>query len=180
MAREEELGRLLVELGPGRTVPISRLRTGYRPVIFSGSRGYVRGVMRAAEPYKRDLQKRGVLLVPVTVEEEETKPRGFAPKAAPTALEGMVTGQVGDGDGMVARTDDRWKVLPVDTERWTRWVDVQREVGGLTGADGEEGLYVAVALDGTVRRSGRGAPNWEVITDEYQTLDAVATKLTGV
>lgn len=85
MAREEELGRLLVELGPGRTVPLSRLRKNYRPVIFSGSKGYVRGVMRAAEPYKRDLQKKGVLLVPVAEDEEEGgKPaaKGFAKKAA--------------------------------------------------------------------------------------------------
>lgn len=83
VAREEELGRLLVELGPGRTVPLSRLRTSYRPVIFSGSKGFVRGVLRAAEPYKRDLQKRGVLLVPVDEDEEvEAKPsaKGFAKK----------------------------------------------------------------------------------------------------
>lgn len=178
MAREEELGRLTVELGPGRTVPLSRLRKSYRPVIFSGSKGFVRGVIRAAEPYKRDLQKRGVLLVPLVEDEEEAaKPaaKGFARKA--TVATGMVTGEVGDGEGMVARAEERWKVLPVDAERWRRWVAVQREVGELK--EGEE-IYVAVALDGTVRRSGKGAPKWEIISDEYQPVDAVATKLTGV
>lgn len=78
---------------------------------------------------------------------------------------------------MVARSEDRWKVLPVDAERWKRWVAVQREIGSLGSRDE---IYVAVALDGTVRRSGKGSPNWEVIVDEYQPVDAMASKLTGV
>lgn len=78
---------------------------------------------------------------------------------------------------MVARSGDRWQVLPVDAERWKRWVAAQREVGSFGALDE---VYVAVALDGTVRRSGKGAPNWDVISDEFQPVDAVATKLTGV
>ena len=63
-----------------------------------------------------------------------------------------------------------------DAQAWRDWALQARAQAELPPG---QPFYVALALDGTVRRSAAGAPKWEDIVDEFQTLTATATKLTG-
>ena len=165
-AREEELGRLMVALGGGREAALAAMRGSYRPVVVAGSVGHLKGVLRAAEPYKRELQKRGVLVVPVPEGDDAlARKKGFSPDAS------------APGADSPFRPEDRWRVAPVDGERWARWVGAQKQVASLGE---EEPIYIAVAADGTVRRSGQGAPRWEDIVEDFPELDSPAAKLTGL
>jgi hypothetical protein len=46
-------------------VKLGRLRSFCRPVIFCGSKDQVQAALVAAEPFKSELLRRGVLLVPL-------------------------------------------------------------------------------------------------------------------
>jgi hypothetical protein len=63
--REEGLGRLLVDLGGGRVLPLIRFRGSVRPLIVAGDRAYVERQLREAEPRVSELRARGVSVVPV-------------------------------------------------------------------------------------------------------------------
>lgn len=58
--REEILGRLQVDLGGARQLPLIRLRGQVRPVILCGSRAYVEASIREADPLYQQLRARGV------------------------------------------------------------------------------------------------------------------------
>jgi tetratricopeptide (TPR) repeat protein len=63
--REEGLGRLLIDLGGGRVLPLIRFRGVIRPLIVAGDRPYVERQLREAEPRIEQLRARGVSVVPV-------------------------------------------------------------------------------------------------------------------
>jgi len=63
--REEGLGRLLVDLGRARVLPLIRFRGAVRPLIVAGDRAFVERQLREAEPRVADLRARGVSVVPV-------------------------------------------------------------------------------------------------------------------
>lgn len=156
-AREEALGALRVALSAdgSRTAQLTQLRGAYRPLVLTGGRAALRAATRAAEPYKRELQARGVLLVLLEDDAPEEgakpKPKGFGSAVAGAAPE------LTDAAEAASATEARWKAPPLDATSWRAWAAAQREQASLpAGAP----IYVAVALDGTVSRSGPGAPKW--------------------
>lgn len=64
-AREEELSRLLIQLGPRRQLPLLRFRGAVRPVIIAGDRSFVERCIREGEARQELLRSRGVSVVPV-------------------------------------------------------------------------------------------------------------------
>lgn len=65
VGREERLAACRLELATGRTLKLGRLRSFCRPVIFCGSKEQVHTALVAAEPFKAELLRRGVFLVPL-------------------------------------------------------------------------------------------------------------------
>lgn len=203
VAREEALGALAVSAasassagaGAGaaaatRAVTLASLRGAYRPVVFAGSRAAVRAAVRAAEPYKRELQARGVILVPLEDDAEAAdappKPRGFGAAAAAAADTGAAPPlAVAEPGSMAAAAalsaESRWKAPPVDRPAWASWAAQQRAAAPARARlEPRAAFYVAVALDGTVARSGAGAPRWDDLVAEFQPLDNPVAKITGV
>jgi hypothetical protein len=76
ISREESLADCRVELSNGKTLPLGRLRSFCRPVLFYGTPEQVEQARATAEQYKEDLLKRGVFIVPLPLAEE--RPTGEA------------------------------------------------------------------------------------------------------
>eukprot|EP00879_Flechtneria_rotunda_P008535 GHRR01008942.1.p1 GENE.GHRR01008942.1~~GHRR01008942.1.p1 ORF type:complete len:328 (+),score=78.40 GHRR01008942.1:90-1073(+) len=58
--REEELGRLQIQLGPKRILPLIRFRGAVRPVIIAGDRSFVERCIHEGEQRLTELRARGV------------------------------------------------------------------------------------------------------------------------
>jgi hypothetical protein len=169
VAREEALGALRVALSAdsSRAAQLASLRGGYRPLVLTGTRAALKALTKGAEPYKRELMARGVLLV--LLEDEATgadaapKPKGFGAAAAAAAAASSGAGggapALSDGGGGDACVEARWRAPPVDAPAWRTWAATQRASVEPPLPAGTP-FYVAVALDGTVSRSGAGGPKW--------------------
>ncbi|CAN0888987.1 Protein LOW PSII ACCUMULATION 1, chloroplastic, partial [Linum grandiflorum] len=105
----------------------------------------------------RPLLRRGVLLVPVIWDESrraEIEKKGFGTsRKAAAALPSI---------GVVS---------PAEWERWIR--DQQISEGVTPGED----VYIILRLDGRVRRSGKGIPEWAEILKELPPMEALLSKL---
>lgn len=152
---EESAGKLLVDMGANRVVPLSRLRQQYRPVILFGDNAHLKKSIKSASLNKRDLQAKGILIIPL----EEDK-SGFSFKRTQSLSESKGF----DASSSSAPASDieqeiRWVVQPRETREWQEWVEEQRqEAQSLRYA---EAMYVQIQLDGTVRAVGLGQPNWK-------------------
>eukprot|EP00199_Chlamydomonas_sp_CCMP681_P000535 CAMPEP_0119113798 /NCGR_PEP_ID=MMETSP1180-20130426/45215_1 /TAXON_ID=3052 ORGANISM="Chlamydomonas cf sp, Strain CCMP681" /NCGR_SAMPLE_ID=MMETSP1180 /ASSEMBLY_ACC=CAM_ASM_000741 /LENGTH=471 /DNA_ID=CAMNT_0007102049 /DNA_START=9 /DNA_END=1424 /DNA_ORIENTATION=- len=200
--REEVLGRLQIELGGTRQLPLLRFRGQIRPVIISGSRDFVEKAVRAANPFYEKLRARGVSVVPVIVDEVENAKKAITedPDAKIRALKKELQSQRPEGKGFgnkdaaeaptsssvappepglgVQETDKKWRLVPYQVVEWKEWVDGQKEFAGLQkGAKDAVNTYVQVQLDGTVRTSGRGMPDWAKFVDDLPPLDSVRTTM---
>ena len=65
ISREESLAGLRLQLASGKTLPLGRLRSFCRPVMFYGSAEQVAAALEAAAPFKDELLRRGVFIVPL-------------------------------------------------------------------------------------------------------------------
>ena len=71
ISREESLAGLRIELSSGKTLPLGRLRSFCRPVMFYGTAEQVQKALDAAAPFKDELLRRGVFLVPLPLKGED-------------------------------------------------------------------------------------------------------------
>ncbi|KAG1667529.1 hypothetical protein FOA52_013719 [Chlamydomonas sp. UWO 241] len=137
LVREEQLGRLGLQLASGKRLPMGALRGSKRVVIAAGTRAQVRDALAAAEPYREELIVRGVFVVPVTIYEGDDTSVELPP---------------------LTPEDLRWRASPVRMEEWQEWFGSQLQLA--TKASSEKGLFVGLRLDGRVRTSGQGMPPW--------------------
>jgi len=182
--REEDLGALEVRLSAKRVVPISRLRLKTRPIILAGSSQFVKACEKQADLYRTDLLERGVILVPLVYDNPRSKAKSYKGFAAEVASDEDAGGEVGDGDGLVnapalaakLRDDSRWRIEPVGKAQWQAWIKQQ-----LAMADLEEGedVFVQVQLNGSVRSSGKGMPDWEKLRKDLPPVDDARSKAFG-
>ncbi|KAG0569124.1 hypothetical protein KC19_6G066400 [Ceratodon purpureus] len=175
ITRDETLSRLPVRLATNRTVELVALRENTRPVIIAGTAQSVEKSLRAAEKYREDLLKRGVLLIPLVWNENKaTKPKkklGFGSKAPLDEFEERVQAAAAKG---VIQEEKRFKAEPVSPVEWESWVREQQESEGVKPG---EDVYIVLRLDGRVRKSGRGMPEWVEIVNELAPLDTFISKL---
>ncbi|MEW5305795.1 MAG: hypothetical protein WDW36_008313 [Sanguina aurantia] len=75
--REELLGILQLDLGPDRVLPLAKFRGSIRPVIVAGPRISVEKALREAEPKLTSLRNRGVSVIPLYTDDDDT-PKGPA------------------------------------------------------------------------------------------------------
>ncbi|ESW35087.1 hypothetical protein PHAVU_001G205600 [Phaseolus vulgaris] len=182
ISRDETLSRLPLRLSTNRVVELVQLRDTVRPVILAGKKETVSLAMQRADRFRTDLLRRGVLLVPVIWGEGretkiEKKGFGLQPKAA-EALPSIGEDFEKRAQSVTAKSklksEIRFKAEVVSPAEWERWIrDQQKSEGVSVGED----VYIILRLDGRVRRSGRGVPDWEQIVKELPPMEALLSKL---
>ncbi|WJX79753.1 Protein LOW PSII ACCUMULATION 1, chloroplastic [Trifolium repens] len=182
ISRNEILSRLPLRLSTNRVVELVQLRDIVRPVILAGKKETVTLALRKAERFRTDLLRRGVLLVPVIFGEGrnpkiEKKGFGRKPKVA-EALPSIGEDFEKRAQSVTAQSklkaEVRFKAEVVSPAEWERWIRDQQESEGVRVG---EDVYIILRLDGRVRRSGKGIPDWEQIAKELPPMDAILSKL---
>ena len=146
LEREAGLGALRVRLANGRALRVADLRGAARPVDVAGTRAQVDAALAAAAPHREALLGKGVIIVPVALDEAAgASSSSSAAAAAPTSTPPPPP----------SRDDLRFIALPVDPAKFAAWFAAQ---AAAAGADLGRGLYVGLRIDGRVRASGAGVP----------------------
>ncbi|KAJ7972941.1 protein LOW PSII ACCUMULATION 1, chloroplastic [Quillaja saponaria] len=182
ISRDETLSRLPLRLSTNRIVELVQLRDTVRPVILAGRKETVSFAIQKAERFRTELLRRGVLLVPVIWGEGRTtkiekKGFGLTPKAA-SALPSIGEDFEKRAQSITAQSklkaEIRFKAEIVSPAEWERWIRDQQKSEGVTPG---EDVYIILRLDGRVRRSGRGMPDWQQIVNEVPPMEALLSKL---
>ncbi|KAK7284667.1 hypothetical protein RJT34_19417 [Clitoria ternatea] len=182
ISRDETLSRLPLRLSTNRIVELVQLRDTVRPVILAGKKETVSLAMQRAERFRTELVRRGVLLVPVTWGEGretkiEKKGFGLQPKAA-EALPSIGEDFEKRAQSITAKSklksEIRFKAEAVSPAEWEQWIRDQQKAEGVSVG---EAVYIILRLDGRVRRSGKGMPDWQQIVKELPPMEAFLSKL---
>ncbi|KAI3449505.1 hypothetical protein Pfo_006170 [Paulownia fortunei] len=182
ITRNETLSRLPLRLSTNRIVELVQLRDTARPVILAGKKETVASAMRKAERFRTELLRRGVILVPVVWGEGrepqvERKGFGLSPKAA-ASLPSIGEEFDKRAQSVVAKSkikaEIRFRAEVVSPVEWERWIRDQQKSEGITPG---EDVYIILRLDGRVRKSGRGMPDWQEIVKEVPPMEAFLSTL---
>ncbi|VFQ82060.1 unnamed protein product [Cuscuta campestris] len=183
ITRDETLSRLPVRLSTDRIVKLVQLRNTVRPVILAGKKETVALSMKKAERFRSELLRRGVLLVPVIwgegrVPQTQKKGFGLSPKTA-SSLPSIGEDFEKRSKSIIAQSklkaEIRFKAEAVPPVEWERWIrEQQKSEAGVTPG---EDVYILLRLDGRVRRSGKGMPDWGQIVKELPEMEALLSKL---
>jgi len=101
------------------------------------------------------------------------KKKGFGKTQKPAVDEFELKAQAIAAKG-VSQGEKRFKAEPVSPGEWESWVNEQQASEGVTPG---EDVYVVLRLDGRVRKSGRGMPEWIEIVNELAPVDTFISKL---
>ncbi|CAN1859390.1 Protein LOW PSII ACCUMULATION 1, chloroplastic [Linum perenne] len=150
--------------------------------IGAGKKETVNLAVKKAERFRTELLKRGVLLVPVIWDESrrsEIEKKGFGTsRKAAAALPSIGEDFEKRTQSVIAmsklKAEIRFKAEVVSPAEWERWIRDQQKSEGVTPG---EDVYLILRLDGRVRRSGRGIPEWPEILKELPPMDALLSKL---
>lgn len=72
------------------------------------------------------------------------------------------------------KAEIRFRAEVVSPAEWERWIRDQQKSEGVTPG---EDVYIILRLDGRVRRSGKGMPDWPQIVNELPPMEAFLSKL---
>ncbi|XP_078439772.1 tetratricopeptide repeat (TPR)-containing protein [Wolffia australiana] len=179
ITRDETLSRLPLRLSTNRIVELVQLRDTARPIILAGKKESVARSMDKAERFRSELLLRGVLLVPIILGEGQRNPiekKGFgAPSKASTPFPSIGDDFDNRAQSIVAKSrlkaEVRFKADIVSPIEWERWISEQ------PGVEPGEDVYIVLRLDGRVRKSGKGMPDWLEIVKELPPMEALLSKL---
>lgn len=182
ITRDETLSRLPLHLSTNRVVELVQLRDTVRPVILAGKKDTVSLAMQKAERFRTELLRRGVLLVPVIWGESrapDVEKKGFgARQKAAVSLPSIGEDFEKRTQSVIAKSklkaEIRFRAEVVSPAEWERWIRDQQKSEGVTPG---EDVYVILRLDGRVRRSGKGMPDWPQIVNELPPMEAFLSKL---
>ncbi|XP_073303410.1 protein LOW PSII ACCUMULATION 1, chloroplastic [Primulina huaijiensis] len=182
ITRDETLSRLPLCLSTNRIVELVQLRDTARPIILAGNEETVALALKKAERFRTELLSRGVILVPV-IWGEGKEPKiakkgfGLSPKAA-ASLPSIGEEFDKRTQSVVAKSklkaEIRFKAEVVSPVEWERWIKDQQKSEGTTPG---EDVYIVLRLDGRVRKSGRGMPDWQEIVKELPPMEAFLSKI---
>ncbi|CAN6468348.1 unnamed protein product [Victoria cruziana] len=182
ISRDETLSRLPLRLSTSRIVELVQLRDTARPVILAGDKETVNRAVEKAERFRTELLRRGVILIPVIWGSDKREPverKGFGgPANASISLPSV-------GEDFEKRTQSitaksrlkaevRFRAEVVSPTEWERWIIEQQKAEGVNP---KEDVYIILRLDGRVRRSGKGMPDWQQIVKELPPMEALLSKL---
>ncbi|XP_073009789.1 protein LOW PSII ACCUMULATION 1, chloroplastic isoform X2 [Typha latifolia] len=180
--RNETLSRLPLRLSTNRVVELVQLRDTARPVILAGTKETVTRAIEKAERFRTELVKRGVLLIPVIFganRKASIEKKGFGlPAKAAASLPSIGEDFEQRAQSVTAKSrlkaEVRFRAEIISPDEWERWIyDQQKSEGVNPGED----VYIILRLDGRVRRSGKGMPDWSQIVKELPPLEALLSKL---
>ncbi|KAK4779819.1 hypothetical protein SAY87_015925 [Trapa incisa] len=182
ISRDETLSRLPLRLSTNRVVELVQLRDTVRPVILAGDKETVALAIQKAERFRTELLRRGVLLVPIIWgegREPKVDKKGFggsqiAAASLPSIGEDFEKRVQSITAKSRLKSEVRFKAQVVSPTEWERWIkDQQKSEGVIPGED----VYIILRLDGRVRRSGKGMPDWQQILKELPPMEALLSKL---
>lgn len=182
ITRNETLSRLPLRLSTNRVVELVQLRDTARPVILAGDKETVDSAIRKAERFRTELLRRGVILVPVIWgerREPQAGKKGFGLSQKSSASLPSI-GEEFDKktQSVVAKSkikaEIRFRAEVVSPGEWERWIRDQQKAEGTTPG---EDVYIILRLDGRVRKSGRGMPDWQEIVKEVPPIEDFLSKL---
>ncbi|GMQ00046.1 hypothetical protein CsSME_00047288 [Camellia sinensis var. sinensis] len=183
ISQNETLSRLPLRLSTNRVVELVQLRDTVRPVILAGKKETVSLAIQKAERFRTELLRRGVLLVPVIWGEGSKAPqmdkKGFGtPSKAAASLPSIGEDFEKRAQSITAKSklkaEVRFRAEVVSPAEWERWIKDQQISEGVTPG---EDVYIILRLDGRVRRSGKGMPDWQQIVKELPPMEALLSKL---
>ncbi|KAL3644780.1 Protein LOW PSII ACCUMULATION 1, chloroplastic [Castilleja foliolosa] len=183
ITRNETLSRLPLRLSTNRIVELVQLRDTARPVILAGNKETVDAAIRKAERFRTELLKRQVILVPVVWgkgREPQIEKKGFGLSSKATASSLPSIGEEFDqrAQSVVAKSkiksEIRFRAEVVSPVEWERWIRDQQKSEGITPG---ENVYIILRLDGRVRKSGRGMPEWQDIVKDVPPMESILSKL---
>ncbi|XP_038905239.1 protein LOW PSII ACCUMULATION 1, chloroplastic [Benincasa hispida] len=182
ISRNETLSRLPLRLSTNRIVELVQLRDTVRPVILAGKKETVSSAIQKAERFRTELLRRGVLLVPVIWgegREPQIEKKGFGAPATPAAaLPSIGEDFEKRAQSITAKSklkaEIRFRAEVVSPAEWESWIRDQQKSEEVTPG---EDVYIILRLDGRVRRSGRGMPDWQKIIEELPPMEALLSKL---
>lgn len=139
--------------------------------------------MKAAETYRKELQDRAVLLVPLMSEDADYDERINALKVemargaaqAERDAKGFAAPAAAPEAPKPRKNIDRWRAEVAEVGEWRAWFDKQKAAARL---DGNNLVYIQVQLDGTVRASGKGSPPWGAFVDDIPEKGSARSKMT--
>eukprot|EP00878_Enallax_costatus_P011512 GHUV01012018.1.p1 GENE.GHUV01012018.1~~GHUV01012018.1.p1 ORF type:complete len:283 (+),score=66.18 GHUV01012018.1:218-1066(+) len=131
LAREEALASLPVQLANGKRLKLGDLQSSSRVVVVAGTQQQVSDAVAAAEPYREQLQRRGVFVVPVVLGAASSEPPSSGPQGS---LAAPVAG------------DLKWRATALNPGAWKEWF--QDQLALAPNANIDRGLYVGLRLDG--------------------------------
>ncbi|EPS65423.1 hypothetical protein M569_09352, partial [Genlisea aurea] len=187
ITRNETLSRLPLRLSTSRIVELVQLRDTARPVILAGKKETVASAVKRADRFRAELLKRGVILVPVVWGESEatkTERKGFgiSPKTSSSSSSLPSIGEDFDNRTLSVVTkskikaEARFRTDVVSPAEWERWIRDQQKAEKDITTPGED-VYIILRLDGRIRKSGRGMPDWSEVVKELPPLEAFLSKL---
>eukprot|EP00271_Cylindrocystis_brebissonii_P000805 TRINITY_DN1099_c1_g2_i1.p1 TRINITY_DN1099_c1_g2~~TRINITY_DN1099_c1_g2_i1.p1 ORF type:complete len:541 (+),score=98.68 TRINITY_DN1099_c1_g2_i1:117-1739(+) len=196
VSRDETLSRLPLRLSTSRVVELNELRGTTRPVILVGKKEVVDRATTLAEKYRRELLDRGVLLVPLIWGEgakdgarAKTVKRGFGSETKKDVRASSDGSRAVDENAELEEFEARaqetalkraieaekkFKAEAVSPGEWQLWVKQLQQAEGLRPG---EDVFLVLRLDGRVRKSGRGMPDWGDLVKELPALDDLLSKL---
>ncbi|XP_031280551.1 protein LOW PSII ACCUMULATION 1, chloroplastic [Pistacia vera] len=182
ISRDETLSRLPLRLSTNRIVELVQLRDTVRPVILAGKKETVSLAIQKADRFRTELLRRGVLLVPVIWgegREPQMEKKGFGLRSkAAAALPSIGEDFEKRAQSITAKSklkaEIRFRAEVVSPAEWERWIRDQQKSEGVTPG---EDVYIILRLDGRVRRSGKGMPDWQQIVKELPPMEALLSKL---
>ncbi|XP_037492549.1 protein LOW PSII ACCUMULATION 1, chloroplastic isoform X2 [Jatropha curcas] len=174
--------RLFRAINGGDGAPDLGETAGNAAINIGGKKETVSIAIQKAERFRTELLRRGVLLVPVIWgegREPEVQKKGFgAPSKAAAALPSIGEEFEKRAQSVVAKSklksEIRFKAEVVSQVEWERWLRDQQKSEGVTPG---EDVYIILRLDGRVRRSGKGMPDWQQIVKELPPMEALLSKL---
>lgn len=170
--KEENLAMLQVSVSKDgdRTVPIAAFRGAYRPIIIAGSKGQVRKSMAKAAEYANLFVPRGIVVIPVVLNDEDIDEKLQQLKDDQKQSKGFVQANR-EAEQQPKRS--KWKLFPHDIDEWKNWV---RSLG-VDDSGAMTQIYAQVQMDGVVKSSGVGPPPFDKLIAETPELDSLQTRL---
>ncbi|GMH21552.1 hypothetical protein Nepgr_023394 [Nepenthes gracilis] len=162
ISRDETLSRLPLRLSTNRVVELVQLRDTSRPVILAGKKESVTLAMQKAERGGHLKWRRKVLEFLKGSQPLSSIGDDFAKRAVSITAKSRLKAEI------------RFKAEVLSPVQWESWIKDQQKAEGVTPG---EDVYIILRLDGRVRRSGKGMPDWQQIVKEIPPMEELLSKL---
>ncbi len=137
-----------------------------RVVLLAGTPQQVAVSLAAADPFKEELMRRGVVVVPLPIFEVAEADPAVASSSSSSSEQQQAAAALPP----LTKEDLRWRVEGEGLPGYKQWFKDQLKYTPAK-ITSETGLYVGLRLDGRVRASGMGGAPWARMVAELAPLE---------